>query len=295
LDRPDIDNSIRSFPAARPTEGSAQDTLVSHPLNVDYVNSYNATSGSNAPLPSFLEILLCPSDAARGRGGQASHYVVNAGRADDLTASVSDYPSNGVFQGSEVWHNGLFTGAAIVPANYPTARLANNRIGAGFISRGDGLSTTLMLSENVDAGNWTDLREDQNSFVWWPYVDPLPTIVDGSSTVEFSMARINGQLGQAKDTNEHPSKYARPSAYHPGGVNVAFAGGNVRFISEEMTYHVYILLMTPNGRGAVDTSHPVTGSTPTTPYGSQHSLLLSSGGQSGLLPGSPLDEASIIP
>ena len=40
--------------------------------------------------------------------------------------------------------------------------------------------------------------------------------------------------------------WARPSSYHSGGVNMAFASARVLFIREDIDYRVYIALMTPN-------------------------------------------------
>jgi prepilin-type processing-associated H-X9-DG protein len=48
---------------------------------------------------------------------------------------------------------------------------------------------------------------------------------------------------------------ARPASSHPGGVNVVFAGGNTRFIRDDIDYPVYCLLMTPNGANATTNSH----------------------------------------
>ena len=56
------------------------------------------------------------------------------------------------------------------------------------------------------------------------------------------------------------SDYARPSSKHPGGFVTTFCGGNVRFLSEDIEYRVYALLMTSNGSGAKvpGTSTPIT-------------------------------------
>jgi prepilin-type processing-associated H-X9-DG protein len=40
--------------------------------------------------------------------------------------------------------------------------------------------------------------------------------------------------------------YAYPSSAHPGGVNAAFCGGNVRFVAETMDPQIYGQLMTSN-------------------------------------------------
>jgi prepilin-type processing-associated H-X9-DG protein len=44
--------------------------------------------------------------------------------------------------------------------------------------------------------------------------------------------------------------YGFPSSNHPGGVNMAFCGGAVQFVSEEITPQVYAQLMTSNRKGS---------------------------------------------
>lgn len=56
--------------------------------------------------------------------------------------------------------------------------------------------------------------------------------------------RINGP----DDTM--PINNARPTSKHPTGVNVAFCDGHTRFVSEDIDYGVWCLLMTPHGAGA---------------------------------------------
>jgi prepilin-type processing-associated H-X9-DG protein len=57
-------------------------------------------------------------------------------------------------------------------------------------------------------------------------------------------------------------QHARPSSYHPGGVNFSFCDGRVRLIKQTIEYHVYRQLMTPFGKGsdaldAADNPDPV--------------------------------------
>ena len=44
--------------------------------------------------------------------------------------------------------------------------------------------------------------------------------------------------------------YGFPSSNHPGGVNIAFCGGAVTFISDEITPQVYAQLMTTNRKAS---------------------------------------------
>ena len=43
-------------------------------------------------------------------------------------------------------------------------------------------------------------------------------------------------------------KYGFPSSNHPGGVNVAFCGGNIKFVAEQLDSVIYGQLMTSNSR-----------------------------------------------
>ncbi len=54
------------------------------------------------------------------------------------------------------------------------------------------------------------------------------------------------ETGFMRDT-EVENYAARPSSNHPGGVIVAFVGGNTRFLREDIDYPVYCLLMTSDG------------------------------------------------
>jgi prepilin-type processing-associated H-X9-DG protein len=67
---------------------------------------------------------------------------------------------------------------------------------------------------------------------------------------------INTLTGQSKKSSpQTPAPgYARPSSFHPGGVNMAFCDGHVRFLSDKIRYGVYQALMTPDGAAAVDNS-----------------------------------------
>ncbi len=55
----------------------------------------------------------------------------------------------------------------------------------------------------------------------------------------------NPMVGFAADPNTY-EQYGWPSSNHPGGVNAAFCGGQVRFEAETMDPVVYGQLMTSN-------------------------------------------------
>ncbi len=138
---------------------------------------------------------------------------------------------------------------------------------SAYIMRGDGMQNTVLVSENVDAGNYTDQAEAKLGMIW-----------NGTGTVNTSSdppnlnpsddnMRINRGTGMSDlqggsvqttsssassssgNTSSSPtaSVFARPSSYHPGGVNMAFCDGRVQFVGQDIDYYVYCMLMSSNG------------------------------------------------
>jgi prepilin-type processing-associated H-X9-DG protein len=168
----------------------------------------------SAEKPVFgWEMFRCPSDPAAGERGADSpslSYVVNCGKPGDL-----DTPAEGVFHDHSVE-----TEPVLVSADY--------------ISQHDGMSYTLLLSENIQGGLWTDTDEVNVGMVWRDA--PRPCM------------RIN----ECKEVGDRPGdlQYARPSSYHPGGVNVMFCDGHAQFLSESIDYGVFQHMMTPDSKEA---------------------------------------------
>jgi prepilin-type processing-associated H-X9-DG protein len=99
----------------------------------------------------------------------------------------------------------------------------------------DGKSNTLLLSENVQATQWTAAGKRDTVFVWHATTTPAVDM------------RINGGDLKAPLTDNT----ARPSSYHLShGVNVAFADTHIITLNEKVDYKVYIQLATPNGRAS---------------------------------------------
>jgi len=66
---------------------------------------------------------------------------------------------------------------------------------------------------------------------------------------------INGAFpGQDKFrvemTSGNARLVARPSSAHVSGVNMAFADGSSRFVTEQIDYRVYQAIMTPRGKSS---------------------------------------------
>ncbi|MEX2119271.1 MAG: DUF1559 domain-containing protein [Pirellulales bacterium] len=184
-------------------------------------------------LNGYMDILNCPSDPAPSFTSTSISYVVNCGQMDILpseapTSTTPGYPAD--------WRaNGIFLNRWQDPTENPGPIHVVNK---DYVSSRDGTSNTLLLSENIDAADYADLNiygtsnETLNGFIWWPQ-DP--------STLEDAK-RINGPTDPVDLIFN-----ARPSSQHPGGVMVTFCDGHVRFISENMDYSVYCLIMSPHG------------------------------------------------
>ena len=161
------------------------------------------------PIVVELDLLICPSDPPEQLDAPLS-YVVNCGLPGD----------------SDTWADGVFFNHDI-----DSEPMLNS---LAHISECDGAQNTLLLSENIQAGLWSDTMEADVGMVWRKSPGPCSPI------------------NQCIDAANRPQdlKYARPSSRHGGGVVVIFCDGHGRFLSEDIDYRVYQHLMTPDSRAA---------------------------------------------
>ena len=193
------------------------------------------TNGSAAVMPALINSYICPSIGATG--GAVSYplnYVANCGQPDSAGATTYpfDWQENGVFFDQR-------------PGS--TAGTPNVTTTLSYINKWDGASNTLLLSENVDGQAWWNPGgwgaagsgiEWQTGMVWFPQYDissPPPVGLDQK------VGQVNGSSSPAA------INFARPSAKHRGGYNVTMCDGSVRFLSDQVPYFIYGLLMTPRG------------------------------------------------
>ena len=208
----------------------------------------------------YVQLYTCPSDGGKSRSQPSTSYVANGG-------------SFGPVKDERV-ANGPFLNLIAFP---------DNRVGGALFR--DGREYTLTYSENVDATlytsiGWngfsgeppcdkptlacvaTDFIDDRKDSKWGPF---FFWTSEGGGTPAYG-ARINQGLDEAFESNETVDhldetrfftyldegvvedlvRKGRPSSYHTGGVNAAFAGGRVMFLRENIDYITYISLMTPN-------------------------------------------------
>lgn len=292
-------------------------------------NQWALAGGSNTGSPAYppqiyMQLLNCPSSPPPGQAGNTPNvYIVNTGMQDSPSNTmVADWQANGVFFNR-------FNQYAIAnpPAVNPQVLPANCAPIAGTILNGsqivsqsqdyitihDGTSLTLMLSESNNVpvptvasglisawtgvsnsmGSWGNTQagtsstfpyaglEASNGFVFWP--DQLPT----------QAMKINAPT--AAFTGNSVSQYfMHPSSNHPTGVNVSFCGGNVQFMSQDIDYSVFCLLMTPWGQ-FTNTPGSTSGLDDPTNSGTGSNTYYYPSGKDnyGLLRTRPIDESTI--
>ena len=138
-----------------------------------------------------------------------------------------------------------------------------------YISTGDGTTTTLMVTENLNAGPWYAtqfpatasglLGTGVNYLGFGECIpvtaanQPVPGLFTGApyylqqalatySQDLYSFSAINSNLGTAT-----VGSAPRPSSQHSGGVNVIMCDGSGRYIAEGIDRGVYGKLITSNG------------------------------------------------
>jgi len=217
-----------------------------------------------------LSILICPSNANPDLNDDSLSFVVNTGIA--VTANDNP-PSSSAPTWPEDSASGVFFNQSQLDITDATKRTPQKKVNMDYITSNDGSNYTLLLSENLQAGRWatdavggpnvpftSDFAVRQNTgFVWFltgqqnNSTPPTMTLLSGYNPLSIGINDLAQVVsGQPKSTwnsmnTSEPTglAYARPSGNHPSGVNAMCAGGNARFLSEEMDYKVFTQLMTP--------------------------------------------------
>ncbi len=181
------------------------------------------SGGYAAPQARKIDVLVCPADPEKRDAPDTQpllSYVVNAGMPDQPNTGL-DYKANGIF--------------------HDLVRQPSLKMTSRYIAQGDGLALTLLLSENLAAGRYPQAQAE--------FLTTMVFLANPSAE-----SRINGSENR---TPAYPR--ARPSSVHLEGVNVVFANGNGRFLSDKIDYAVYRELMTTRKDKARDptTNAPV--------------------------------------
>lgn len=221
-----------------------------------------------------LTILNCPDDQSTDDAGGTLSYVVNAGYAH--------IDSSGLQVGGAGWTGGSNMHLSIDPdLDYNLAGGTNDEEDQLVAARSgvfweeirdangdgsptpyrnasrtlnniyDGLSNTLMLSENINAGSnqyWGDPRAKLCTFVY--PIDPDASGLGLTADTYFQTAPLDPRypfavINGAKGGPEEARPF--PNSFHTGGVNVTMCDGSARFLSEELDLSVYTQIITPAG------------------------------------------------
>jgi prepilin-type N-terminal cleavage/methylation domain-containing protein len=221
-------------------------------------------AGFDYETPPRLEIFICPSDADTDPTLGSLTYVVNSGMPDPPTfgsGQVSDVKANGVCHDMRAGREG-------------------SALSSGTNDIKDGADRTLLLSENIhqdplikgEKSHW--LGPVQTAFLSTP-ANLATNNSDMSFNPEQSFGMVwalensNGRNSNFQQNNIEPInkdstpdgrytfpssgesyRFARPSSEHGETFVAAFCGGNAREINQDIAYHVYQQLMTPNGMKA---------------------------------------------
>ncbi|MGY8768121.1 MAG: DUF1559 family PulG-like putative transporter [Pirellulales bacterium] len=178
---------------------------------------------------AVISMLLCPNNLPLDTEHWVgfSSYVVNTGMPDleqtaqqEKTSFPPDWPENGIFQNQ-------FLGR-----ENPNFKQYNFE----EISQLDGRENTLLLGENINAGNWTDSDEAEVGFVW----------ASEKTLPDLQPLAINAK----RESKKHAYKTARLSSYHPGGVNILMASGATLFLNDSIDQELFNRRMTPDDKNA---------------------------------------------
>ena len=231
----------------------------------------------------YIDISVCPSGTFQNKQQPTNYYVANGGFAP-LPNGPNPLVHPDYTPVAQRFADGIFLDR--IDQNYgtPPRYLGQVRVTPSDVR--DGTSHTLLISENLQAGYWTNVgplewsQTTMNYYTPTDRVNPLtytagagqrfdtlfvwiyakenasqtehPHVSNGSVITAITpvppAARINGNAFTARQ-GQGPGGplYARPSSYHSGGVNVQFADNSSMFLKEDIDYHVLQQLMTPYG------------------------------------------------
>lgn len=255
-----------------PTEGRRASWIVMTFPHIEQPalwDAWSAKFGVDPPAPG-IEGITCPSDAPDVPGQPWTNYVGNAGMA------FSDVTRTDPLNKSENSANGIFFDNNKNPVfGPPDGRESDPRLEMTLAQVIDGLSKTIMLSENMHAWFWSygavpsgqsyvqqdgtanTIRDTKHLFGFvWKNVNTSPAQpsnierINGDRYFDQVSPGVPASMDAYAVVTSSPStnyeQYGFPTSNHPGGVNMAFCDGHLTFVAETMDPLVYGQLMTSN-------------------------------------------------
>jgi len=202
-----------------------------------------------------IEVFTCPDHVAAYKKAGGLSFVVNAGH-------MAPGAGAGAWGVRDLSHNpGIMNWALPAGAgdsNDIAVGLATGVIwGQGnsssleYVSTGDGTSTTVLISENLQAGKWYDTDTPALGFGVKMSSSLTATYGNagtaGSAQLVISAAASPDDWFINRNLSAGPYTAPRPSSQHAGGVNVIMCDGAGKFLNESMNQTVFMKLMTSNG------------------------------------------------
>ncbi len=255
--------------------------------NATQAGGFNVGAGGSERV--YFKGFTCPDDVSSDKVAGGLSYVVNmglvsstiwttyAGGSNDVTSFSATFAATGDITSDATYHHaGLISwdGNSTIGSSLDQAvnlasgvfqRDLTGYTGANstsmsldYVGTGDGTTNTLMLSENLQSGDWWDTSANRLGFgIRVPVTSNQPTY--GAAGTNLSTAQPLRTNGTAFATLT-PDPWAinrnlaagvgtapRPSSQHANGVNAIFCDGSGRFLSENMDKTTYSKLATSNG------------------------------------------------
>lgn len=228
----------------------------------------NSNGEMNLDLASdlYIEALACPNDESAFAIPGGLTYVANSGFGDGVVGATApgtlghsffnadfDWNSNGTPKEQEDYEITFRTGVFWpVFLNGPNEQICKNRCTAvGKIY--DGSANTLMLSENINAGdtNWANPSVNSCGFLF-PLTGGNAALNDtdkvSNRVLENTpLAVLAGTEPYINEKKSGPEGAPFLASNHPGIVVVSFCDGSVKMLSEDIDNYVYTKLFTPDG------------------------------------------------
>ena len=256
---------------------AATDGSMSYVANAGYIAA--ATWGGmqtfrNGHVTLGSEIPDAPTAGELGPGDSSYDAQVLWG-VDQFFIGYDDWGVGGpltdanvrVSRGASVFHR---------PHNFGGRGPVDQRTTLDYIARGDGVTQTLLLSENLQANQWISSFVNDVGFGWSVNSDAPATNVTGEVPTFTDNSTLNGigpaaparsmrnclALGTAltadatadsdgaginSDIQAPEGTAPRPSSNHPGSVNVIYADGHGGTLSDRIDLGLYVRLLSPNG------------------------------------------------
>ncbi len=219
-----------------------------------------------------VPVFQCPDDQNAFQTNFGLSYVVNGGYIADATASQSPFDTT-------AGHTATGTGAYITGVSgYATGVMfqkqatGDRRITLDSISQGDGVTTTVLLSENLDTGVFSSSTAtagtgvsanapDMRRLVFGVGLDASPdggstflSVLEGAGNLDVSGA---ANIGNSRINADLAGAHQRPSSNHSGTVHFLMCDGSAKAVSEDVDVRVYMQALTPNGqRNGEDLQNP---------------------------------------